>query len=126
MAENKQGSKHSDNMVAGIVFVGLFAVLIFVALFSSNHPLDFIVNFLGTMVGYIFLIVAVFAVLGIFWYYWKMSAADPEQSLGEATKENLEYTKEVTQDLSEKAKSFYAGYKKRVQEAEETKDADPQ
>ena len=119
--EQKTSGKHADNTVAAVAFIGLFIVLILTALFSSSHPLDFMVNFLGTMVGYIFVIVGVLAVLGVAWYYWKMSAADPEQSLGEATKENLEYTKEMTQDISEKAKSFYADYKKRVKEAESEK-----
>ena len=117
MAEQKKDSSGSG--VALLVLCGGFLLIILAAIFSSSHPLDFIVNFFATLTGYIFVIAFLCSLGGIFFYYWRLGAADPDQSLAEATRDNLEYSKEVTADITQKAKEFYADYKERVKEAEE-------
>lgn len=118
MSENKQ-SANNDKALAMLGLLIVFMLLVITAIMSSSHPLDFIVNALGMITGYIFLILFICILAGIFIYYWKIASPDPEQTLSEATRDNLEYTKEVTSDLSEKAREFYADYKERVKAAEE-------
>ena len=100
------------------MLVGAFIMIVITAIFSSSHPLDFIVNFFATLTGYIFFIVFLCVLAAVVLYYWKLASDDPEKTLAESTKDNLEYSKEVTADISQKAKEFYAEYKERVKEAE--------
>ena len=93
-------------------------MIILAAIFSTSHPLDFIVDFFTTLTGYIFLIAFLCVIAGVFWHYWKMGSEDPEKTISEATRDNLEYSMEVTEDIKHKAKEFYEDYKKRVEEAE--------
>ena len=123
MAQNK-ASKNQDNMTAAICFIALFVLLFLTALFSSSHPLDFMVNFLTKMTAYIFVIAGLLAIGGIVLYYWKLASDDPDKSFSEATRDNLEYSKEVTLDLSEMMKKYYAEYRERVKEAEEEQKAE--
>ncbi len=118
MAENKT-TKNSDNMTAALCFIALFVVLILIALFSSSHPLDFMVGFLTKLTGYLFLIAVLCIVAGVFLYYWKLGSDDPDKTLSESTKDNLEYTKDVTSGLKEMVKNYYGEYQSRVKEAEE-------
>ncbi len=106
-------------MTAGLCFTALFLLLILTAIFSSSHPLDFMVNFLTKLTAYIFLLAGVAALGGILLYYWKISSPDPDKTFSEATRDNLEYSKEVTMDLTQTLKKYYAEYQERVREAEE-------
>lgn len=117
--QNKATTKNSDNMTAGLCFTALFLLLILTAIFSSSHPLDFMVNFLTKLTAYIFLLAGVAALGGILLYYWKISSPDPDKTFSEATRDNLEYSKEVTMDLTQTLKKYYAEYQERVREAEE-------
>ena len=124
MAKENKSTRNSDNMTAGLCFLALFILLVLTALFSSTHPLDFMVNFLGTLTGYIFIIAGVMVLLGVLIYYWKLASDDPDKTLSEATRDNLEYSRDVTHDLSQKAKEFYAEYQERVKAAEQDKKND--
>ena len=117
MAKGKKDSSGSG--VALLVLCGAFLLVILTAIFSSSHPLDFIVNFFATLTGYIFLIALLCVLAGVFWYYWKMGSEDPDKSLSEATRDNLEYSRDVTEEIKHRAREFYADYKERVREAEE-------
>ncbi len=117
MANNKKDSSGSG--VALLVLAGGFLLIILAAVFSTSHPLDFIVNFFATLTGYIFIIALLCIAASIFIYYWKIGAADPDKTLSEATRDNLEYSRDITEDIKYKAKEFYADYKQRVKEAEE-------
>lgn len=117
--ENKATTRNSDNMTAGLCFIALFLLLILTAIFSSTHPLDFMVNFLTKMTAYIFLLAGIAALGGLFLYYWKLSSPDPDKTFSEATRDNLEYSRDVTMDITQTLKKYYAEYQERVKEAEE-------
>lgn len=125
MAENKKKDS-SGSGVALLVLCAAFLLIVLTAIFSSSHPLDFIVNFFATLTGYIFLIAFLCALAGVFWYYWKMGAEDPDKSISEAARDNLEYSRDVTEEIKYKAREFYADYKERVKEAEEEKKLEDQ
>jgi hypothetical protein len=119
MAEKKNtANKNNDNAVAALCFFALFALLIVTAIFSSSHPLDFMVEMLTKVTAYIFVIAGVCLIAMIFWHYWKLASVDPEKTIAEATRDNLEYSKDVTADISSKVQNFYTAYKQRVKEAE--------
>jgi len=119
--KNNTPSRNNDNAVAALCFLALGLLLIVTAIFSSTHPLDFMVQFLGKLTLFIFIIAGISLLVGIFLYYWKIASVDPDKTLAESTKDNIEYSKHVTADLSGKAKAFYADYKKRADAAKNDK-----
>ena len=117
-ASGDRSSKGSDSFLAFACLFGAFGLLVLASMFATNNPIDFILQVLGTIVGYVLLggIVVNLATIEI--YYYNLSVDDPEKSISERAQDNLEISREKSNEISASIRRFYEDYKVRKRLAE--------
>ena len=116
---NKGGDDRGGNAMAIMVMVISFGSLLVISIMTKEHPFDFIANFLGMLVAYLFLIALAAIIIGVVFFYYRIADEDPDKPFKDRARDTLEISKETSSEISKFIKRFYADYQDRKKVADD-------
>jgi len=127
MTDNNH-QKDKDNSRAGMGTIATiscvliaFGVLFLVSCFASDEPLDFMLEILGTIVGYILLVGIVVAVISLIFYYYNLSVDDADKPVVKRSRKDMEMSREKAHEIAASIRSFYEEYRAKKADADAKK-----
>lgn len=117
--ENPRAGMSTIATISSVLIV--FGVLFLVSCFASSEPLDFMVEILGTIVGYILLVGIVVAVISLIFYYYNLSVDDPDKPVVKRSRKDMEMSREKAHEIALSIRNFYEEYRSKKADADAKK-----